>query len=437
MDWVPTLIGIVIMLVILLATGMPIGFGFIVLALIGYFVWVGGTQAWVMLHLGTLEILTSFVLLPIPFFILMAEVLYHSGMLNITLDAVDSLTGKVRARLLLVSVFTGTIMAMSSGSSMGTTAALGASLVPEMDRRGYDRSLSMGTIMGSGGLAMIIPPSAMGVLVAVIGKIDVGKLLLGMTIPGFVLATFYIVYILLRVYLNPRLAPSYEEAEVSLIKRLLNGLNILPMGILFIVVLGSIFFCIATPTESSALGVVGAFIVALAYKKLSLESFKKSVLEAAKLIGMMFFVAMGAKVFSMLLAGAGVTTPMVGTLSKASLSPWMMLIIMQLIVLFLGCLMESIAIMMITIPIFMPIIISLGFNPVWFGVIFMLNAEIGGWTPPIGMLAYVMKGVCPLNVTMGQVFRAAVPFVLMELAVMVLIMVFPALVLWLPSVAAQ
>jgi tripartite ATP-independent transporter DctM subunit len=428
--------GIIGLLLICMLSGMPVAFGFMLVNVVGLFLWVGGQNAWVMLTLSAYRQLSSFALTSVVFFLLMGEVLYHTGMINVALDAVDKLIGRVRARLSLVALAAGTMLAACSGSSLGTTAALGTTLLPEMRRRGYGKPLSIGPIMGAGGLALLIPPTAMGVLLAAFGKIPIGKFLIAIIIPGLLLSAMYMAYIVIRAFLNPRLAPAYATEKVTILEKIRITGHLIPLGILFFLVIGTIFFGIATPTEASALGAVGALALAAAYRKLTLRAVKKSVLVSGKIVGMVFLIVMGSTAFGQVLAGSGVSRDLIKAVAGMTVSPWVILVIMQLLILAMGMIMDAVAIMMITLPLFMPIIKVLGFNKIWFGTIMLINIEIASMSPPFGMLCFVMKGISPPDVTMGDVYRSALPFMLMQLTNMGLVMAFPSLALWLPGIAA-
>lgn len=434
MDWSSTLILIIGLLLIFIFSGMPIAFSFLLVNIVGLFIWLGGREAWMLLTLSAYRQLSSFALTPILFFIIMGEVLYHAGMVNVAVDAIDKLIGRVRARLSLVAVTAGTILAACSGSSLGITAALGSTLLPEMRNRGYGKALTIGPIMGAGGLAILIPPTAMGVLIAALGKIPIGKFLTGIIIPGLLLSLTYTIYIVVRTRLNPSLAPIYATENVTPLEKVRAIGQLIPLFILFLLVIGTIFLGVATPTEASALGAAGTFALAAGYGKLTFQGVKKATLFSGQLIGMIFLIIMGSTAFGQVLAGSGVSGELIKFVTGVSLSPLFILIGMQLIIMAMGCIMDNVAILMITLPLFMPIVNVLGFDPVWFGTIVLINVEIAGLSPPFGLICFTMKGVCPPDITLGDVYRAGLPFILMQLLNMVLIMAFPVLVLWLPSI---
>jgi len=306
--------------------------------------------------------------------------------------------------------------------------------MPEMTRRGYKKPMSLGPIVGTGGLAMLIPPSALAVIWASLAYVSVGKILVAGIMPALIIATLYGSYVITRCWLQPSLAPSQEITHVPLSDKIVSSVKyILPLsGVIFLVV-GVIFLGIATPTEASATGALGALILATVYRRVDLAMLKKCVGGTIRVTVMVFMIIMASKTFSQLLAFSGASLGMVQFITGLGVSKIAMMATIQVVLLFLGMFMEQVSIMMITIPIFMPIAHTLGFNPVWFGMIFLLNLEVGLKTPPFGMLLFVMKGIAPPDVTMGDIWRAAIPFVICDLAVMVLMICFPIIPLWLPG----
>ena len=433
MEWLPPLAIIVGLLLLFMLSGMPVALAFILVNFIGFFFFISGSNAWVVLPLSAFQILTSFSLLPIAFFVLMGEILYYSGTIELAIDVVDNLLGAFRARLSLLAIGAGTLMGMLTGSALGSCAALGTTLLPEMDKRGYRTPLTLGPIMGAGGLAMLIPPSAMAVILATIAKVSIGKVLMAGFMPGLLLGVMYSLYIIIRIWINPDLAPVYKPPPVTLARKARILLNLLPMGILVFLVLGTIFLGMATPTEASALGVMGAFAIAASYRKLNRKVLVDSVLAAAKVTGMIFLIVMASKAFSQLLAGTGVSAGVLYNLTALDLNPWVMLIAIQLVLLIMGMIMDGIAMMMIAIPIFMPLIIAYGFDPIWFAILFLINIEVATLSPPFGLTIFVMKGIVPPKITLGDIYLAAFPFMLMEIASIGIIMVFPQIALWLPE----
>ncbi|MFC1979400.1 TRAP transporter large permease subunit [Chloroflexota bacterium] len=434
MEWPLVLLLILGSFVVLMASGLPVAFCFMLVNLVGVFVLMGGGAGLRQLTLSIYDSVTIFTLLPLPLFILMGEVMFHSGIAPLMMDALDKWLGRLPGRLGLLAVGGGTLMATLSGVSMASIAVLGSTLVPEMEKRGYKKPMSLGPILGSGGLALMIPPSGLAVLLGAIGEISVGKILIAIIIPGLLMAVFYATYVIVRCWLQPSIAPAYEVSHTSLLEKLVTTVRyILPLGFIIFLVVGVIFVGVATPTEAAATGALGTFILAFFYRRLNWEVVKKSMLGTLHVTGMTFLIITGAQAFSQVLAFSGATRGLVEFAVNLAIVPIVTIIAMQVIVVLLGMFMNAIAIMLITLPIFVPIVVALGFNPVWFAVLILLNIEVGTTSPPFGLNLFVMKGVAPPDTTMGDIYLAALPFIYCDLIVMALIMAFPIIVLWLPA----
>jgi tripartite ATP-independent transporter DctM subunit len=350
------------------------------------------------------------------------------------MDTLDKWIGRVPGRLGLEAVAGGSIFATLSGSSAASVAMLGGTLVKEMEKRGYKKPMSLGPILGSGGLAIMIPPSGLAVLLGAIGEISIGGILISLIIPGLLMGVLYASYIILRSWMNPQLAPAYEVSAVSLGEKIVATVKyILPLGLILFLVIGVIFLGVSTPTEAAASGVIGTLILAALYRKLSLEVLWSAMSGTVRTTGMIFFIIVGAAPFSQILAFSGATPGLIKLSTAIALPPLVIIIMMMIVVIFLGMVMSSSSILMVCLPLFMPIVRSLGFNDVWFAVIMMLNIEMGMTSPPFGMALFVMKGVAPPDTTMGDCYRAALPFLACDLIVMVLLLSFPQIALWLPG----
>ena len=374
MEWQLAFLLILGSLVVLMATGMPVAFSFMTVNLMGVFIFFGGETGLRQLILSIYTSVTTFALLPVPLFVLMGEVMFQSGIAPRMMDALDKWLGRLPGRLSLLTVGAATMLSTMSGSSLGTTAMLGALLVPEMEKRGYKKPMSIGPILGSGGLAIIIPPSALAVLLASLAYVSIGKLLIAGVIPGIIIAFFYAGYISIRCLLQPSLAPSYVVTPPPLSEKLVaTARDILPLGFIVFMVLGLIFLGIATPTEAAATGAVGAAILALVYRRLNWDVVKRSVLSATQIAILTLMIITGSTAFSQILAGSGASKGMVDFMVSFPLAPIVLIIIMQLVLLVLGCFMDVVSMIMITLPIYMPIVNALGFNPVWFALLMLIN----------------------------------------------------------------
>jgi len=433
MEWWIGILIILGALLAILATGLPVAFSFLVVNLLGaYFLW-GGTIGFHQLIQSIYSSVTMFALLPVPLFIIMGELLLHSKLAFTAIDVVDKWLGRLPGRLALVTLGSGTLFSCLSGSSMGTTAMLGSLMLPEMDRRGYKPAISIGACM-SGGLAMIIPPSALAVILASIARVSVGKVLMGGIIPGILLAFFYAAYIIGRCKLQPSIAPSYDPKPASISEKLFVSIKyLLPLGGIVFIVVGLIFLGIATPTEAAAMGAFSTFILTACYKRLSMEVVRKSVSGTLRITVMMFMILTGSLAFSQILAYTGATAGLVTFASSLPLPPIFVMVVMQVVVLILGTFMEQVSIMMITLPIFMPLVHAMGFNDVWFTIILLVNLEIAMKTPPFGFLLFVMKGVAPQHVSMGDIYKSTLPFIIIDIICIAAMMAFPGIVMWLPD----
>lgn len=434
MEWWLILLFFGVALAVLLASSLPVAFCFMVINLIGVFIFWRGTAGLEQLILSMHAAVSTFVLLPVPLFVLMGVVLFHSGMGFKAIDVLDGWMGRLPGRLGLLAVASGTMFSTMSGSSMATTAMLGTLLVPEMEKRGYKKPMSIGPVIGSGGLAMIIPPSAMAVLLGSLANISIGKLLISGIIPGLLIALFYAAYIIGRCYLQPSIAPSYSFIPPPLLERMVSTARyVMPLGILIFLVIGLIFIGVATPSEAAAAGALGSLFLAAIYRRLNWNVAKNSILDAIRITIMVFMIITGSTAFSQLLAYTGASAGLVQFVAGLALPPVLLLMAMLAVVMVLGCFMDQYSIMMITFPIFMPIVELLGFPLVWFGLLMLINMEMANTTPPFGLLLFVMKGVAPPDTTMGDIYKAAIPFLICDAIVMGLVIIFPVLALWLPG----
>ena len=433
MEWWAVLLLLIGGLIAVFAIGFPIAFGFLLVGFISTYL-LTGTSGLEMLTQQVYSSLASFLLTPVPMFILMGELMFRSDLAANTLDVLDRWMRRLPGRLSLLAAVSGTLFAATSGSTMANTAMLGTILLPEMKKRGYSNFMAVGPIIGVGGLAMLIPPSALGVLLASIGQMSIGDVLIGCVVPGFLLGAMFCLFIVAYAWLRPSSAPSYETAPTPLMELLfLTVKYILPVGFIVFSVLGVILLGLATPTEAAALGAMATLVVNLFYRKLSWQTLVDSVKGTVSLTAMVFMILAASKTFSSVLAFTNATDGMIELVQGCQLHPILIIVAMQLIVVGMGAMMDPISIMMITLPIFLPIIQSLGFDQVWFAVIMLINLEMGNMTPPFGMLLYVMQGVAK-EVPFGEIVIACVPYMLLDVTMIAMIIIWPELVLWLPRI---
>ena len=436
MNWALTLVFVFGALIGLLALGLPVVFAFILVTLGGIFAILGPNPGGFTQFVLSIESsLRTFTLLPIPLFVLMGEVLWQSNIASNALAAIDKWIGRVPGRLSLLTVLSGTVFSALSGSTMANTAILGKLLLPDMLRRGYKPEMSMGPIMSSGALAMLIPPSALAVVYATIAQISIGALLLALIVPGLLLATCYVVYIVGRCWWNPTLAPRDETIAESTWGEAVRELvvYVAPLSIIIFCVVGVIFAGIATPTEAAALGSVASLVLAAAYGGLNFRSAFNAIQGTVQITGTMLIIIASAIGFSQILAYSGASRGLLTFVIGMSANKIVIILLMQLLVLILGCFMEQIAIMLITLPIFMPILKVAGADPVWFAVMMLINLEMGLMTPPFGLLLFIMKGVAPPEVSFKQVYLAAVPYLVINTLVVLAIMYKPDIAMFLPN----
>ena len=418
----------------MLLLGLPVAFSFLCLNVIGVFLFWGGTTGLNQLIYSIESSVTTFALLPVPMFILMGEVMFQSGIGFQMMDALDKWIGRLPGRLGLLAVGGGTLFATLTGVAVGSVAMLGSVLAPEMEKRGYKKSMSLGPILASGGLAILIPPSALAVVLATLGEFSIGKLLIAIIIPGLTLAVLYAVYIIGRCSLQPSIAPPYDIESIPIMEKIVSTLrHILPLLSILFLVISLIFFGIASPTEAAAGGALGCFLLSAAFKKLTLPVLKKTLASALAITVMVLMILTGSSAFSQIFTYTGASQALTRLAMSLSVSPIIILIIMQVMLLIMGMLIDQISMMMITIPIFMPIVLAMGWDVVWWGAIVCLNIEMAAISPPFGVALFVMKGVAPKGTTMGDIYRSVIPFLFLNLIVMGVMMAWPQLTLWLPG----
>ena len=407
MEWYYILLIVWALILVLFLSGMPVAFAFITMNFIGIYIWMGGVAGFMTVVSSAFNMLNNYLLVPVPLFVLMGMILFHSGAGWLVIDALDQWIGRIPGRLSVLAVAAGTAFAVVSGVPMGTTAMLGTVMIPEMRRRGYSKIMSLGPIMGGGCLSMLIPPSAMAVILGGLAGVSIGKLLIAMFVPGFLLSGLYMIYIIFQAMLHPDQAPKYTAERVSLKKKMISLRYILPLAGVVFLVTGIIFFGVATPTEAAATGSLASFILVATYRKFSWSALNKSIMGSTQVTVMVMIIIIGSVAFSQFLAYTGCTHALARYAGTLSLPPILLIIAMQIVVFILGCFMDLISIAMITTPIFMPIINTLGIDPIWFLTMVMINLGAGLLTPPFGMVLFTMKGVAPKDVTMGDIIASA------------------------------
>jgi tripartite ATP-independent transporter DctM subunit len=433
-DWVLTLSLFIGGIVGLMMLGVPVAIAFLLVNMVAAFLLMRSFEGVMQVVDNATDLLTSYILAPVPLFLLMGALFFHTGLAYRMFAALDQMLGRLPGRLSFLTVIGGTGFSTLTGSSLANAAMLGSLLVPEMKKRGYKLHMSIGPILGTGGLAILIPPSALIVLLGSVAQVDVGKLLLAGVLPGFVLAVLYAVAIAAQLLLDPSAAPGYDPPRAALAEKLKTiTINIIPMLGIVVVVVGMIVGGLATPTESAAFGVVAVIVLALAYRSMTMEAVRKSLHSTVVVSGSLFFILVGSSVFSQLLAFSGASNGFMAWATGLSENRYLLLLFMFCVLLVLGMFMDQVSMMLIAVPVMFPLATQLGFDPVWFGIVFLMAMEMSLTTPPFGLLLFIVKGMAPPGTRFGQVVAAAFPFLVADAVLVLLLVLFPSLALWLPG----
>lgn len=434
MSWIVALSAGVSLLLILLVIGVPIFAAFLILNVAGVFVLLGasgfGMLANSIFTSATLSALTA-----VPLFIVMGELLFRSGAMEVLLDSLDRLVGRIRGRQYVLCILLSAIIGALSGAAMAVAGLLGKSLFPTMLQRGYDRKLSAGSILAGASLDPIIPPSVLAILIATIAQISTGKLLVAGMIPGIVLTVMFLVYIAIRLALNPSLAPDREQDEGKPRGSVIMAfLRMLPSAFIFFLVMGLVMLGIATPTEAAATGVAGAAVLAACYGRLSWRMIHEALESGVRVSSLLLVVMCCAVMFSQLLTFTGAPQALGELVTSLELPGWLMLAIMLALPFLLFMFLDQIAIMLVLVPIYKPLVAIYGFDEIWFFTLFLIVATVGGISPPFGYTLFAFKSAAP-DMPMSEVFSASWPFVWLIMLGLVLMALFPPIITWLPNLA--
>jgi tripartite ATP-independent transporter DctM subunit len=379
--------------------------------------------------------ISSFILLALPLFIFMGQILLNSGLGEAMFHAIHVLTGRIRGGLAIGVIAVCSIMGAMVGIIGAGIMTAGTVAIPPMLSRGYNKHLALGSVMAGGGMGILIPPSIPMIVFASVTNTSIGKMFAGGIIPGLIMAGMFMVYIGVRCYIQPEMGPVLQRSEGKAKGReILIAVRdaCLAFGLIFLV-LGSILAGAATPTEAAAIGSVGAILIAILYRRFTWQVLKKASIGSMKLTAICVWILIGATVFSNfhMLMGAGRLLKSV-TL-EMGLGPWGVIILMQLSMLVMGFIMDEFIIVLICAPLFTPIAVSLGFDPIWFGILMILNMEIAIQTPPYGFALFYLKGVAPSGITMMDIYKSIGPFLTIKFLVLLLCMALPDIVTWLPN----
>ena len=420
-------------LFLVLATGIPVSFALGGVGVIfTFFLW--GPNAVGTIAFAAFDLMSSPILLAAPLFLLMGIILQESGIADDVYEMFYRWMGPVRGGLAIGTIIICTIFAAIIGVSGASTITMGLIALPSMFKRNYDKNIVLGSIAAGGILGILIPPSVIMIIYAMISGESVGDLFAAGVIPGLMLATLYILYIGIRCYFQPNLGPVLPKEERATFKEKIVSLKavVLPLILIFLV-LGTIYLGICTPTEAAAIGALGAFICAAIRKKLNFDLVKTASRQTFRLVGMALWVLLGASMFNSLYRAVGAKSLIISLVGQLGMTPWTVLILMQVSLFVLGMLMDDFAVVMLCVPIYVPIIKTLGFNPLWFAMLFMVQIQMAYLTPPYGFNLFYLKSIVPPEITMGDLYRSVVPFVCLQLIGLILVMIIPQLALWLPS----
>jgi tripartite ATP-independent transporter DctM subunit len=431
MDWQIAFIGILFLLFLILFLGEWIAFALGATGLIGLIVIGRMTDFSIVGYIGW-NMTNSFELTAIPMFIFMGEVMVHSGLSRWFYDSASVWFGRMPGGLLQTNVIACAIFAAISGSSPATAAAIGSVAYPEMKKRGYDKQMTVGSLLGGGALGILIPPSIPMVIYGAIAQVSVAKLFMAGIVPGIVAVMLFCVYITVRCLKNKNLTPPVSP-KISLWKKIQAGPGLLPFAFLICTVLGTIYLGWATPTESAALGTVISLVMSFCIRGVTWNNFKKSIAMTVKLSTMILMIVIGAQMISYFIAVSGISRALTGWIVEVQPPLWLFFALIIVVYLILGCIMDGTSMLFLTVPILLPILDGMNIDLIWFGLIVTIMVELGQITPPVGLNLYVLKGISGTDIEFGQICRASIPYCVMYLMLVLLIMVFPVLALWLPG----
>lgn len=417
----------------LLAFGMPIAYAIGSIGMITALV-LWGPEALFVTYFSTSGLLQSFILLALPCFIFMGCILQESNFAEDLFDCIYKWFGGLRGGLAIGCVLVCVLIAAMVGVSSAATVSLGLMAIPPMMKRGYDKRLITGTIQAGGALGFLIPPSICMVGYSFISGTSLARLFAGGVVPGFMLAIMYIIYITVRCQINKDLGPPIPVDQRATRKEKIKSLKgvIIPLLVIFMV-LGGIFTGVCSPTEAAGVGVLGAVLAAIIKKRLTWPMFKGSMLTTFRITGMIAWIVIAASVFSKVYTALGASTLIQNVVANAGINPWIVIVFIQLSFFILGMFLDDGAILFITMPVYIPLITSLGFDPVWFAILYVINMQMAYLTPPFGYNLFYIRSVAPPEITLKDIYLSVIPYVCIQATALILIMVFPQIVLWLPD----
>lgn len=415
-------------LLLLLLTGMPLAFVTLLVALIFALGWFG-PMAVPLITSRIFSFVNSFVFVSVPMFVLMAAILDRSGIARDLFDAMRLVGGRLRGGVAIQTLLVAVVLAAMSGIIGGEVVLLGLLALPQMLRLGYDRKLAIGVCCAGGALGTMIPPSIVLIVYGLTANVSIGDLFTASFVPGLMLAGLYVLYILARAYINPSVAPIVEQKEIpnSEKLRLLKGL-FLP-GLVVFFVLGSIYGGIASVTEASAVGVLGVTLSTMVRGEFSMGLLIGAARQTLATVGMIVWIGIGATalvgVFN-LMGGINFVSQLITGISE---EPVIIILFMMAILFVLGMFLDWVGVALLTMPIFVPIVVSLGYNPVWFGVVFAMNMQVSFLSPPFGPAAFYLKSVAPPDISLGEIFQSLLPFIALQIVALAILLIFPGITL--------
>lgn len=430
MEWWALLSLIFAALLVLIMIGIPVAFSLGILSLALVLIFLGPNQL-IVFSTTAFGQIDNFALVAIPLFIFMAEVILHSGVSTDAFDMLSKWTSRLPGGLAVAAQLTCTLFASVCGASTATAAAVGSIAVPEMTNRGYDKRLSCGSIAAGGALGALIPPSIYMIIYGTLVEESIGQLFMGGVIPGIMLSGMFIAFIVIRCALRPDLAPLARD--VSWAERWRSLYKVWAILFLAAAMLAAIYFGIATPSEIAGVGCFLALLIGLAYRRLSWEALKGAFLSTCRITCFIGWILVAATVFGYILSFLQLPQQLSAWLVAQSASPYLVILGINILLIFLGCIMDPAGILLVTIPILVPVIKALGFDPVWFGVMFVVNMELAQITPPLGLNLFIIKSIAPPDVTLRDILIGAWPFMILDLIGLALVIIFPQIILWLPS----
>ncbi len=430
MEWWALLSLIFAALLVLIMIGIPVAFSLGILSLALVLIFLGPNQL-IVFSTTAFGQIDNFALVAIPLFIFMAEVILHSGVSTDAFDMLSKWTSRLPGGLAVAAQLTCTLFASVCGASTATAAAVGSIAVPEMMNRGYDKRLTCGSIAAGGALGALIPPSIYMIIYGTLVEESIGQLFMGGVLPGLMLSGMFIAFIIVRCTLRPGLAPLAQD--VTWADRWRSLYKVWAILFLAAAMLAAIYFGIATPSEIAGVGCFLALAIGFAYRRLTWAALKGAFLSTCRITCFIGWILVAATVFGYILSFLQLPQQLSEWLVAQSASPYLVILGINVLLIFLGCIMDPAGILLVTIPILVPVIKALGFDPVWFGVMFVVNMELAQITPPLGLNLFIIKSIAPPDVTLKDILIGAWPFMILDLIGLALVIIFPQIILWLPS----